>query len=65
MLRKQFDTELAIADLFAHPTISSLAEHLSGGTAAPVFTEAQDRASKQRAAMGRLGKAARKSPGGS
>ena len=62
MLRKQFDTEITIADLFAHPTISALAQHATGDDKGPAFDEAQDRAAKQRAAMGRRGKAARKGP---
>ena len=46
-------------------TIPSPNLHLDGNADAPAFTEAQDRASKQRAAMSRLGRAARKSPGSS
>jgi acyl carrier protein len=51
-LQKSLTLEVSITDLFAFPTVRSLALHLSGKPSTePSFAEAQQRAQKQRAAF--------------
>ncbi|MUL37908.1 type I polyketide synthase [Gloeocapsopsis dulcis] len=49
---KVLNKNLSIADLFAYPTISTLAEYIGGKqTEEPIFQQADDRASRKEAAM--------------
>lgn len=53
-LQAKFNQRISIADLFAHPTVRSLAQHLAGSDAAVNPQDAaQDRARKQREAFAR------------
>jgi len=45
---------IPITDLFAHPTIASLAAHLAGEQRETVGTSVQQRARKQREALARI-----------
>ena len=55
-LRPALDREISIIDLFRYPTVSALAQHLKdrGETQAATLKAAQDRARRQRGAVGRL-----------
>jgi amino acid adenylation domain-containing protein len=65
-LRERFGRDLPIVELFKHPTVGSLARHLSEEPAAVVLAgdAVRDRAAKSRAAVreGRFLKARRKAP---
>jgi len=51
-LRDTFARDLSVVDLFQHPTVSSLAQHISQRQqAAPSFQHSQERASKQQEAI--------------
>ncbi|WP_435592055.1 amino acid adenylation domain-containing protein [Nocardia sp. bgisy118] len=55
-LRRVFPGQLAITDLFRHPTIAALARHLEvapGEEASPAFAEVQNRIARRRAARER------------
>jgi amino acid adenylation domain-containing protein len=56
-LQKTWDRPIPVVDLFAHPTVRSLAVHLeaqkSPSSVAPERSSVQDRASRQRAALAR------------
>ena len=52
-LQTVLDRPIAVVDLFAHPTVRSLAQSLQPAEAASAATTATDRAARQRAALAR------------
>jgi amino acid adenylation domain-containing protein len=54
MLERQLERELAMIDLFEHPTISALAQHLSRDDVEDPSSESEDRVEKRRKGKNRL-----------
>jgi acyl carrier protein len=52
-LAEAFSREIPVVELFRHPTVRALATYLEGTRESPAFGAVDERARKQRAAMGR------------